>query len=79
MYPSFINLHEDENDHLLLDMDSLIPKRSNFLASRGCESAKKKCSLGNAYRKKSVSIKKKEQICLFLSNFFSSSLNQYLN
>lgn len=49
MYPSFINLHEDENEHLLLDMDSLVPRRSsNFLASRGCELAKKKCSLGNA-------------------------------
>lgn len=49
MYPSFINLNEDENNHLLLDMDSLVPRRSNFLASRGCESAreKKKCFLGN--------------------------------
>ncbi|XP_036145110.1 uncharacterized protein LOC105837488 isoform X3 [Monomorium pharaonis] len=45
MYPSFINLHEDENDHLLLDMDSLIPKRSSFLANRSCEATKKKCSL----------------------------------
>ncbi|XP_039314098.1 ETS-related transcription factor Elf-5 isoform X2 [Solenopsis invicta] len=47
MYPSFINLHEDESDHLLLDMDSLVPRRSSFLASRGCESTKKKCSLGD--------------------------------
>lgn len=49
MYPSFINLHEDENDHLLLDMDSLVARRSNFLTSRGCEPAKKKCSLGNIF------------------------------
>lgn len=48
MYPSFINLNEDENNHLLLDMDSLVPRHSNFLASRGCESPKKKCFLGNA-------------------------------
>lgn len=47
MYPTFINLHEDENDHLLLDMDSLVLRRSNYFASRGCEPAKKKCPLGN--------------------------------
>ncbi|KAL6420748.1 hypothetical protein ACFW04_013868 [Cataglyphis niger] len=49
MYPSFINLNEDENNHLLLDMDSLVPRRSNFLASHGCESVreKKKCFLGD--------------------------------
>ncbi|KYM93543.1 ETS homologous factor, partial [Cyphomyrmex costatus] len=47
IYPSFINLHEDENDHLLLDMDSLVPRRSNFLTSHCCEPTKKKCSLGN--------------------------------
>ncbi|XP_020297364.1 ETS-related transcription factor Elf-5-like [Pseudomyrmex gracilis] len=47
MYPTFINLHEDENDHLLLDMDSLVLRRSNYFASRGCEPAKKKCSLGD--------------------------------
>ncbi|RLU17135.1 hypothetical protein DMN91_011204 [Ooceraea biroi] len=47
MYSSFINLPEEENTHLLLDMDTLVPKRSSFLASRGCEPAKKKCSLGN--------------------------------
>jgi len=48
MYSSFINLSEDESTHLLLDMDSLVPKRSDFLTSRGCELTKKKCSLGNA-------------------------------
>ncbi|XP_011684476.1 PREDICTED: ETS-related transcription factor Elf-5-like isoform X2 [Wasmannia auropunctata] len=47
MYPTFINLHEDENDHLLLDMDSLVPRRSSFLTSHGCEPAKKKCLLGD--------------------------------
>ncbi|KAM0724582.1 ETS homologous factor [Formica fusca] len=47
MYPSFINLNEDENSHLLLDMDSLVPRRSNFLANRSCESVKKKCFLGD--------------------------------
>lgn len=49
MYPSFINLNEDENNHLLLDMDSLVPRRSNFLANRICEPVKKKCFLGNAH------------------------------
>ncbi|XP_029668314.1 ETS-related transcription factor Elf-5-like isoform X4 [Formica exsecta] len=45
MYPSFIYLNEDENSHLLLDMDSLVSRRSNFLANRSCESVKKKCFL----------------------------------
>lgn len=47
VYPSFINLNEDENNHLLLDMDSLVPRRSNFLTNRGCEPVKKKCFLGD--------------------------------
>lgn len=51
MYSSFMNLPEEESTHLLLDMDSLVPKRSNFLGSRGCEPAKKKCSLGNIWNK----------------------------
>ncbi|GAB1862706.1 ETS homologous factor [Camponotus japonicus] len=47
MYCGYMNLNEDENNHLLLDMDSLVPRRSNFLANRGCEPIKKKCFLGD--------------------------------
>ncbi|XP_029159036.1 ETS-related transcription factor Elf-5-like [Nylanderia fulva] len=46
MYPSFINLNEDENNHLLLDMDSLVPRHNNFFANRSHESTKKKSHIG---------------------------------
>lgn len=46
MYLTFTNLPEDENDRLIFDLDSSVTRRSNILTSRGCEPAKKKCSLG---------------------------------
>ncbi|KOC60885.1 ETS-related transcription factor Elf-5, partial [Habropoda laboriosa] len=46
VYPSFLNLHEDD-DHLLLDMDSLVTRKTNALTTRSYEPTRKKCNFGD--------------------------------
>ena len=45
VYPSFASLN-DEEEHFLWDMDSLVARKSNALTTRGYEPARKKCSFG---------------------------------
>lgn len=46
VYPSFMSIPE-EDDHFLLDMDSLVTRKNNCLTTRNCESTKKRCTLGD--------------------------------
>ncbi|XP_031826786.1 ETS homologous factor isoform X2 [Nomia melanderi] len=45
VFPSFTNINDDD-DHFLLDMDSLVARKSNPLTTRSCEPLRKKCIFG---------------------------------
>lgn len=46
VYPSFTNLNDDD-DHFLLDMDSLVARKSSALTTRSYEPPRKKFSFGD--------------------------------
>lgn len=51
MCPSFPNLNDDD-DHFVLDMDSLVTLKTNALTTRSYEPSRKKCYFGNFCGKK---------------------------
>ena len=53
--PSFPNLNDDD-DHFVLDMDSLVTLKTNALTTRSYEPSRKKCYFGNFCGKKFIDV-----------------------